>query len=225
MWTPAGIVSTEDGDQTAVDLGLFNAHTAGGRTGDNARVTLRRLAAYFIDWLPILGYAALLLPFGILLYHPLHGLPTWALNAGAFVVLVAPATVWLAGWERGGRRATPGKRVLGLRVSPASAQTQSWWRSLARNGLKLALPWELGHTSVYAFHSGSSTVGVVCALFAYGLLFVYLGYAVASGRTAYDRLTGTTVERVAEGGRRMRRAGLATPITIELQPDERRADV
>jgi hypothetical protein len=37
----------------------------------------------------------------------------------------------------------------------------------------------------------------VCAVLAYGLLFVYLGYAVASGRTPYDRLTGSSVERVA----------------------------
>lgn len=160
-------------------------------------MTLRRLAAFFVDWLFIIGYAALLVPLGILLYDRVDGLPTWALNAGAFVLLVVPATAWLAGWEQGGRRATPGKCVLRLRVSPVSGGPLGWRRSLARNGLKLALPWELGHTSVYAFQSGSAAVGIVCAVLAYGLLFAYLGYAVASGRTPYDRLTGSTVERVA----------------------------
>lgn len=164
------------------------------RTVDNARVTLRRLAAFCVDWLFIIGYAALLVPLGILLHPWLDGLPTWALNADAFVLLVVPATVWLAGWERGGRRATPGKRAVRLRVSRVSGGSLGWWRSLARNGLKLALPWGLGHATFYAFYTGSDAVGIVCAVPAYGLLFVYLGYAVATGRTPYDRLTRSTVE-------------------------------
>jgi uncharacterized RDD family membrane protein YckC len=167
------------------------------RITDNAEVTLRRLAAFYVDWLFIIGYAALLLPFGIPLYHWVHGLPTWALNAGTFAILVVPATVWLAGWERTGRRATPGKRVMRLRVAPVSGGSSGWWRSLARNGLKLALPWELGHTGLYAIVSGSDAVGLVCAILGNGLLLVYLGYAAVSGRTPYDRLTGTTVERVS----------------------------
>ena len=161
-------------------------------------MTSRRLAAFFLDWLFIIGYAALLIPLGILLHNRVSGWPTWAFNAGTFVLLIAPATVWLAGWERGGRRATPGKRLLRLRVSLVSGGALGWWRSLARNGLKLALPWELGHTTVFASQSGSTELGIVCAVLAYGLLFVWLGYAMATGRTPYDRLTGSTVERVAE---------------------------
>jgi uncharacterized RDD family membrane protein YckC len=159
-------------------------------------MTFRRLAAFCVDWLFIIGYAALLVPLGILLYDPLHGLPVWLLDAGTFVILIVPATVWLAGWERGGRRATPGKRVLRLRVSWVGGGSPGWWRSSARSGLKLALPWALGHTAVYAFQSGADAVGIVFFVLAYGLLFGYLGYALASGRTPYDRLTGSTVERI-----------------------------
>lgn len=157
----------------------------------------RRLAAFGVDWLLIIGYAALLVPLGLLIGDRVSGLPSWSVNAGAFVLLILPATVWLAAWERGGWCATPGKRLLGLRVPGAIG----WRRSLIRNGLKLALPWELGHTSVYAFTAGSDAVGIVCAVAAYGLLFVYLGYAVFSGRTPYDRLAGTTVERVPPAAR------------------------
>jgi uncharacterized RDD family membrane protein YckC len=157
-------------------------------------VTLRRLAAYCVDWLFIIGYAALLLPLGILLYDQVDGLPVLVRNVGAFVLLIVPATVWLAAWERGGRGATRGKRVLRLRVSRISGGSLGWWRSLARNGLKLALPWECGHTSVFAMQSGSAAVGIASAVLAYGLLLVYLGYAVVSGRTPYDRLTGSTVQ-------------------------------
>jgi hypothetical protein len=54
---------------------------------------------------------------------------------------------------------------------------------LAGNGLKLALPWELGHTSVDAFQSGRGAVGIVCAVLAYGLLFVYLRLRRGERRT------------------------------------------
>lgn len=166
-------------------------------------MTLRRIAAFCVDWLFIIGYAALLVPLGILLYDRVDGLPTWALNLGTFVLLVLPATVWLAAWERGGRGATPGKRVLRLRVSLLSGGSLGWWRSLARNGLKLALPWELGHTCVFEMNFGSAAVGMVSVVLAYGLLFVYLGYAVVSGRTPYDRLTGSTLRLVEAADRRL----------------------
>lgn len=156
-------------------------------------MTVRRLTAYLVDWLLIIGYAALLVPFGVLVMDRVADLPHWVLNAGAFVLLVVPATVWLAAWERGGRRATPGKRLLGLRV----AGRVGWGPSLTRNALKLALPWELGHTTVYAFVSGSDAVGTVSAILAYGLMFTYLGIAAAGRRTPYDRVAGTRVERAA----------------------------
>lgn len=158
-------------------------------------MTIRRLAAFAVDWLCIIAYAALLVPLGILLYDRLDGLNAWLLNAGSFVLLVVPATVWLAAWERGGVRATPGKRLLRLQVTDGAGGSLGWSRSLLRSGLKLALPWELGHTAVYSLQSGSDVLGTVCAALAYGLLFVYLGYAIASGRTPYDRVSGATVIR------------------------------
>lgn len=159
-------------------------------------MTLRRIAAFLLDWLIIIGYAAVLVPFGVALGDRLAGLPVAVLNAGAFVVLILPATVWLAAWERGGVAATPGKRVLGLRV----AGSLGWRRSLVRSFLKLALPWELGHTAVYALSTGTTPVlGTACLVLAYGLLFVCLGYAVFTGRTPYDRIVGSQVVRVVDG--------------------------
>lgn len=153
----------------------------------------RRLAAFFVDWLLIIGYAALLIPLGLLIADRVADLPAAVLNAGTFVLLILPATVWLAAWERGGRRATPGKRLLGLRV----AGPIGWGPALTRNALKLALPWELGHTTVYAFISGANALGIVCAVLAYGLAFTYLGFVLARRRTPYDRVAGTQVELAA----------------------------
>jgi uncharacterized RDD family membrane protein YckC len=158
-------------------------------------VTLRRLAAFLVDWLLIIGYAALLVPFGLLLNDRVDGLPSWVLKVGAFVILILPATIWLAAWERDGWSATPGKRLLGLRVRTKSGDPLGWRRSLVRNGLKLALPWELGHASVYAFVGGADAIGTAFAGAAYGLLLWYLMAAARTGRTPYDQAADATVSR------------------------------
>jgi uncharacterized RDD family membrane protein YckC len=64
-----------------------------------------------------------------------------------FAVLTVPVTVWLAGWEASPGGATPGKRLLGLRVLTRSGDRLSWPRSLLRTALKVTLPWELAHTA------------------------------------------------------------------------------
>lgn len=159
--------------------------------------TWRRLAAFGVDWLIIIGYAALLVVFGLAVQDTVAGWPVWALNAGAFVILILPATVWLAAWERGRAAATPGKRLLKLRtVGPD--ENLGWSRALARNGLKIALPWELGHTGVYALSNDQAVLGTIATAAAYALIFIYLGYAFVTGRTPYDRITATRVERIQQ---------------------------
>ncbi len=158
-------------------------------------MTLRRAAAFGIDWLCIIGYAALLVPFGVLIADRVADLPSWVLNLGTLVLLIVPATIWLAAWERGGWCATPGKRLLGLRVTGPDGPL-GWRRSLIRSTLTLAVPWELGHTAVYAFVGGADAVGAACSFAAYGLLLWYLISAARTGRTPYDRHTEALVERV-----------------------------
>ncbi len=67
--------------------------------------------------------------------------------------------------------------------------------------MKIALPWELGHTAAYLLSSGTVSTaaawtGETCGVLA---CVVLAGYAVTlfvgSGRTPYDRLTGMTVVR------------------------------
>ena len=64
-----------------------------------------------------------------------------------FAVLTVPVAVWLAGWEASPGGATPGKRLLGLRVLTVSGDRLTWPRSLLRTALKFTLPWELAHTA------------------------------------------------------------------------------
>jgi uncharacterized RDD family membrane protein YckC len=115
-----------------------------------------------------------------------------------FAVLTVPVTVWLAGWEASPGGATPGKRLLGLRVLTISGDRLSWPRSLLRTALKFTLPWELAHTAWWNVLLGSGHHGavldrlllsLVCAAIAVYLVSLFVG----SRRAPYDRVTGTFV--------------------------------
>jgi uncharacterized RDD family membrane protein YckC len=53
--------------------------------------------------------------------------------------------------------ATPGKRLLGLRVLTVSGDRLTWPRSLLRTALKFTLPWELAHNAWWNLLSGQAT--------------------------------------------------------------------
>jgi uncharacterized RDD family membrane protein YckC len=163
-----------------------------------SRAAGRRVVAWCLDWLILSVYAAALIPVGVLVlsrwdFSPLAG------NAIGFVLLVVPATVWVAAWEQGPRGATPGKRLLRLRVRDDAGARLGWKGSLARNALKVALPWELGHTAAFTLadpHASGAAVacglsgGVAACLIAVTyVITLFLG----TGRTPYDHASGAHV--------------------------------
>lgn len=159
----------------------------------------RRLGAWLVDWLVISVWIGALFAVGVPLSRSgaVAGLSPILFNVLAFVVLVAPVTLFLATLESRGR--TIGKRVLSLRVTDAASSGRvPFSRALLRNSLKIALPWAIGHVAVYGFASAfleatPTWVYVVTAL-AYVLPVAYLvSLFVRSGRTPYDRLAGTMV--------------------------------
>lgn len=163
-----------------------------------------RLSAWLIDLLCISGWVAVLAVVGAALYTTglTHDLSAGAGNAVAFLVLIVPVTVALAWFEAGSRAATVGKRARRLRVVDAATQVQiPFVRALLRNAVKVALPWELGHT--LAFSLFGTTAGVplsgrliVTTVAAYVLPTVYVvTLFVGRGRTPYDWAAHTIVIR------------------------------
>jgi len=162
----------------------------------------RRIAAWCVDWLVISGYAAALIPLGLLLVGYSHRWSPLAANAVALATLVVPAWLWMAAWERGPRAASPGKRLLRLRADAVQRTALGWRRSLVRNGLKLAVPWELGHTAAFTLAdvhaSGPATAigltgGLAACLIGCGYL---VSLFVGTGRTPYDLASGARVVAV-----------------------------
>lgn len=161
-------------------------------------VVWRRLLAWVIDWLTILVWVGVLAAIGVPLY--LGGFTTASdplvLNAVAAALLVIPATIWLAAFEAGGKHATLGKRALRLRVVPVEGAQLTFARALLRNGLKITVPWLIGHAAVYSLVERVDSFAVALLVAAYVLPILYLVMLFAPGhRTAYDRISRTSVIR------------------------------
>jgi uncharacterized RDD family membrane protein YckC len=113
-------------------------------------------------------------------------------------VLTLPVTLWFARWEATPRGATPGKRLLGLRVSRLDGGRLTWSDSLLRSAVKIAVPWELAHTGVWnslAWPGPDAPINVVLFTVANGLLILNVAMVfLGAHRPPYDRLAGTIVQ-------------------------------
>ena len=165
----------------------------------------RRVAAFAVDYGVILVYLGVLALVGVL-GRAAGVLPAEvttpagrvAAQLAGIAVLTLPVTLWFAGWEAGPGGATPGKRVLGLRVVTTGGERLGWPRSLLRTALKFTVPWELAHTAVWnllAWPGGGGSVvdtvllGVANAIIVVDVVSLFVG----TRRTPYDRITGTVV--------------------------------
>jgi uncharacterized RDD family membrane protein YckC len=164
----------------------------------------RRVAAFGADYAIVAVYLGMLTLAGGL-GRAAGLLPGHVTTAGGRIVsqlvtvavLTVPVTLWFAWWEAAPRGATPGKRLLGLRVSRLDGTGLPWRGSLLRSLVKIALPWELAHTGVWnslAWPGPQAPVNIVLFTLANGLLALYLiALFVGARRPLYDHLAGTVV--------------------------------
>lgn len=119
-------------------------------------------------------------------------------NVVGFILVIVPITVAGAGFDAAARHATPGKRLLRIRVSSA-AGGPGFGRTLLRNAVKYAIPWELAHTAVFALVGARAApepwvVLVLASAYAIPLLSLIL--LLVTGRPLHDRAAGTRVTPV-----------------------------
>lgn len=124
-------------------------------------------------------------------------------NLFALGLVVLPITVVYTVMESGRYEATLGKLRVGLRVRvDPSMERVGWMRSLARNLLKLGLPWALGQSAALATISAPDLTAALGLLFAIAVPAAYLASLfIGDGRTVYDWLTGTMVITTSVGRR------------------------
>ncbi|MGP9681425.1 RDD family protein [Brachybacterium sp. AOP3-A1-3] len=139
------------------------------------RLARRRATGYLCDCAGYLGVAAAMVPFGLAVnaLTDLGRSRTYAYTVS--VVPPAIATVIAARAESGPRRATWGKRRVGLQVEDmAGGGRITLERALARNALKILVPWQAGHiTAIAAIWGGfeeGDRVAYVATVLVYGLM-------------------------------------------------------
>jgi uncharacterized RDD family membrane protein YckC len=156
------------------------------------------MLAWVIDWLCMLVWVLVVAAISVPLYLAgvISALDVRVENVLAFILFIAPITLALAWRESSARQATPGKRARRLIVTTNNRRV-SFRRALLRNALKLALPWELGHTVAFTLAAGNGVIPawiVPVAALTYALPIVYVvTLFVGDGRTLYDRVAGTVV--------------------------------
>jgi uncharacterized RDD family membrane protein YckC len=119
-----------------------------------------------------------------------------------FLTLTVPAILYFALCESAPWRATPGKRLLGLRVHAADGGRLSLGRALLRAAVRL-LPWELAHFALWripGWPAGvsqipvDSLVALAAVWFLVGL-YAWTLVAAPDGRAPWDHLAGSRVAR------------------------------
>ena len=167
----------------------------------------RRVAASSVDYGIVVAYLGVLGVVGAL-GRAAGLLPTRITTPGGRIlaqlvvmaVLTVPVTLWFAWWEAAPRGATPGKRLLGLRVRRLGGGGLSWPGSLLRSLAKIAVPWELAHTGVWnslVWPGPDAVVNIVLFTVANGVLVLNVVMLfVGARRPIYDRLAGTVVQVV-----------------------------
>jgi uncharacterized RDD family membrane protein YckC len=189
----------------------------------------RRLAAGAVDYGIVVAYVALLVVVGVL-GRAAGLLPEDVTTPGGRIlaqlvviaVLTLPVTLWFAWWEAAPRGATPGKRLLGLRVSRLGGGGLSWSDSLLRSAIKIALPWELAHTGVWnslVWPGPDAPVNIVLFLVANGLLVLNVVLLfVGSRMTLYDRIAHSIVQLVPSAQQQARDTGTHLPPSLGDYP-------
>lgn len=164
------------------------------------RLAALRLVAWMLDCVVIglwIGVTAII-GFAVTTAFP-DGLPSsgpWWLLIVSTVFIVLPVTVVAALLESGPKQATLGKRWLGLRVAArADDRRLGFGRALARNAIKIAVPWTLGHLCAVILLSPTSDLATAFAVaIGYVVPIVWIVTLVMpSGLTPYDRISGSHV--------------------------------
>lgn len=163
----------------------------------------RRVTGYLRDCAGYLGIAAAMIPLGLAVnaVTDLGQSRTYAYAVS--VVPPAIATVIAARAESGPRQATWGKHRVGLRVKDVADGGQiTLGRALARNSLKILVPWQAGHiTTIAAIWGGfeeGDRIAYAATVLVYGLMAAEAVTCLrASGRGPHGLVAGSVVVDVS----------------------------
>ncbi|WP_323762470.1 RDD family protein [Maricaulis sp.] len=166
-------------------------------------MAIKRILAFLADYIVIAAYIGLLILVNYSNAPSDLAVPTEASgkiagHAIGFVTLTLPVFLYFTVFEASPWAATPGKKLLGVRIVATNGERLSRGRVAIRNAIKL-LPWELAHAAIWHVPGRplldpmpmpnltlAMASNLAVALF---ILMLFFG----GGRTLYDRISGTHV--------------------------------
>jgi uncharacterized RDD family membrane protein YckC len=167
----------------------------------------RRVAAWLLDYLVILGYLIVLTATSLgALSSPAASMFSSALTMPitaelvGFLTLTGPVILYFALCEASTWQATLGKRALGVVVVGPGGTRLPFGRTIVREVVRF-LPWEMAHALIWPLavppHKEPLPVTIGGFAVVYLLVFVYLIslFVGAQHRTVYDRIAGSRVMR------------------------------
>jgi len=175
-------------------------------TPKTSTLILRRIAAAILDYGFVIGYAILLFGLvGLLFGFDQMGKMEFSPAAGqliAFSSLTLPVFLYFFMQEKSAKKATIGKRILGLQVVMIKASSNHSRGILIRTVLKL-LPWEIAHWGIQwlAFYVKKEAappiwVWVVLIVPQVVAFFYFVSMLYTKGTLSlYDAIAGTKVVR------------------------------
>jgi len=169
------------------------------------RLSLKRIAAFGIDYCIIAAYGGFLFYVSLQLDNVFH-LFEWFANQPVraqvigFLTLTFPVFLFFVLFERSLWQATPGKLILKLKVVSAEYGKAPLYCLAIRNGIKF-IPWEVAHGAVhwsfYYVNQGSDIpfflILINGAAMTLALLYVVLIFIRSDNRTLYETWSGTRV--------------------------------
>lgn len=172
------------------------------RTEPDRAIAVRRLIAFTVDWCVIATWGALL--FAVVMLATGGEVPRpanpWLAQTIGFLAMTLPVTLYFAATESSARRASLGKRALGLVVHRVDGQRLTFRGALFRNAVKFA-PWEFGHlVAQQAAHADTDALPAwvwAGAVIAFGGPLWWVVELLAKARTPYDRWAAACVARRA----------------------------
>jgi uncharacterized RDD family membrane protein YckC len=162
----------------------------------------KRLAAFALDYILILGYLIGIALISLLVnqvFHVNQLLFADRIRAQlvAFLLVTLPVTLYFTVSESSVQQATWGKQRLKLKVADVNGNRIGFWRALARTLLKF-VPWEISHTLIWQIYF-SPQVESVWISYGFAIVYLLIGLNIVSlvitktNQTLYDLLTNTYV--------------------------------
>lgn len=160
-------------------------------------IILRRILAFFIDFLLLAAYAGLLFFFVSPVVQPWFTSSAQQAELVGFLLLTLPFVLYFVVSEASAWSGSLGKCLLSLRVLDNNNKKKiSISQSLKRSILKF-LPWELAHFAIwnaFIFESSLSGMAIGALALCYALAILYaIGLLRKPHRPFYDRIADTVV--------------------------------